>query len=147
MGEYKKFSQATYDEEDDRACRAVLEYLSRQGSYAVRNPDKYGPDIILYDGYKPKFYIEVEVKKVWLHHTVGFPYPSVQLPERKRKLLSSGKPIEFWILRKDLKFAIVLSEYSIVDERLVEVPNVHISKGELFFQIPIEECNLIQLEE
>lgn len=145
MGVHKKFSEELYKESDDKACQAVLNYLNSQGSYAVRNPDKYGPDIILYIGFKPKYYIEVEVKKVWRKTQYVFPWPTIQLPERKKKFIGAGKPIEFFILREDLKMAVVIDELYIRDELLVEVPNSLESKGEYFFQIPIENTGLVRL--
>lgn len=151
---YKKFSPELYRENDSAACDAVLSHLTQQGSYAVRNPDKYGPDILLYRGFKPGFYIECEVKKVWrIPSSVRnpgddrgeFPYSSIQLPERKKKFLNSGLPIEFWILREDLKFAVIIAEESLSDERLVEVPNKYVAEGERFYQIPLSECQIKEL--
>lgn len=145
MGYYKKFSEQLYKDYDDQACNAVMEYQSSLGSYSMRNPDMYGPDIILYHGFKPKYYVEAEVKRNWKADHTDFPFSTVQLPRRKGKLIGLGKPIEFWILREDLKFAVVISEESVIEERLVEVPNKFQAQGEFFYQIPIEECHIVDL--
>lgn len=144
MGAYKKFNDQLYADNDTQACNAVLSYINSMGTYAVRNDDRYGPDIVVYAGFKPSFYAEAEIKRVWKPGT-EFQWGTVQLPERKAKFIGTGFPIEFWILRADLKAALVIPESSIYMERLVEISNVHIASGELFFQIPVGECILVEL--
>ena len=139
-GVRKKFSPTLYAENDQRARDVVLSFLMRGGSWVRRNDDLYGPDLILYAGHgcEPISYVEVEVKRVW---TAGpFPWSTIQIPERKGKLLREALPIEFWVLRADLKEAVIIPGYVVDSSSLVEVPNVLVSSGERFFRVPIEQC-------
>ena len=152
-GEYKQFSEELYKQNNSPAINAVLQYLSDIGLYGALNEDKYGPDIVMYSGYRKISYIEVERKRSWHTSTsdrntdrLGFPFPTVQLPERKGKFLRKRLPMEFWILNSTLNCAIIIPDYSISSSQLVEVPNSQLSSGELFYQIPIELCIMKSLE-
>lgn len=144
IGEYKQFDRDLYNKNNQAAVDAVLRHILLQGGYARSNYDLYGPDIQLYSGYKHYSYIEVEIKQIWT--TNPFPYETVQLPERKSKFLKLGKPLEFWILRSDLKFALVLADKLVEDSPLVEVPNKYVAAGERFFQVPVQQAILVELE-
>lgn len=139
----KQFDKALYDENDYRARLAVSTYLTSTGLHVVDNPDKYGPDLIIFQGFKPGRYVEVEVKRVWMGQV--FPWSSVQLPERKGKFLRKKLPIEFWILNNDLKFSLVIADKSLLKERIEVVPNKLVPAGEKFYRIPIAECMRVSL--
>lgn len=146
MGIYKKFSQEVYDQYDSSTCDVVMRYLAQQGYYCRRTPDQYGPDIEVYSGYRLAWHVEVERKLVW--KSGGFPWLTVQIPERKQKLLKySRKPLEFYVVSADLSQALVINGDSLDSSSLVEVPNSRISGGELFFQIPVEQATLVKLGE
>lgn len=147
MSVYKRFSEQLHRENDHAACQAVMNHINNQGLYAARNDDKYGPDVIIYSGFKPSYFIECEIKRVWKSHQDTLPWSTVHIPERKRKFINAGLPIEFWILREDLKFAVIVSESLIVDENLVEVPNVYNSSGEYFFTVNVSDCNLVEINQ
>lgn len=149
MASYKQFDEKLHSENDERACNAVLRYLiETQGLYAVRNDDKYGPDIIVFSGFrKPLCYVEPEVKLVWKSHQLDFPWDTVQVPSRKEKFTKLGLPIDFWILREDLKFALVISDKLLIESPLMEVPNRYNAQGEYFYQVNVDECQLKELEE
>lgn len=138
----KQFDQQLFDTNDIPARVAVIEYLT--GMYVVENEDKYGPDLVAYYGFKPAYYIEVEVKHNW-QKSAQFPFPTIQLPQRKEKFTKLDLPVEFWILRADLKAAMIIPDYVLSSSSLVEVPNRYVSEGEMFFQVPIENCILVEL--
>jgi hypothetical protein len=154
-GTYKQFDIELYRENDKRARAAVAEYLNGQGLYCHPNEDKYGPDLCVYTGYKHKYYVETEVKLAYRPPQSGvpdnwrgeFPFPTVQIPERKLKFTRSGKPVEFWVLSADLQFAIVISEEVLCSAPLVEVPNSLVASGEQFIQVPIEQVQILNLRE
>lgn len=145
MGAYKKFDQNLKDKYNGQSIEAVLRHLNDQGSFAKVNPEQYGPDIVLFSGFKPISYIEVEVVAKWFPDEEDFPWQLVHLPERKRKFLKAGLPIEFWRLRNDFKKAIIIPEETITEDRLVEVPNRFVPKGEFFFRVPVSECIMKEL--
>lgn len=145
MSKRKQFSQSDFDANDPPANRVVLEYINSSGLYGVRNEDLYGPDIIVYNGFKPSYYVEVEVKQVWRTDQDVFPWSEINLPERKGKFLKLGLPIEFWILRSDLQVAVIIPGETISSSSLVEIPNRVISSGEKFYQVSLNECILLDL--
>lgn len=146
MSRKKKFDEDLYSSNDERARATVFRYINEQGLYAVDNPDIYGPDIIVYSGLQPKYYIEVEVKQVWKNTEAGeFPYPTVQLPHRKKKFLDGPLPIEYWILSADCSHVLIIPDSVLNDSLLVEVPNKYVSEGELFYSVLLEQCILLEL--
>lgn len=143
-GKYKGFDEGLYKENDSRAVAAVLQYLLDQGLYGrINEEDIYGPDILMYSGYKKVSYIEAEVKRGW--HGSIFPFSTVQVPERKLKFTRKRLPVEFWILNSDCTSAVIIPDYALTSSPLVEVPNSMISNGEKFFQVPLDQCNVISL--
>lgn len=148
MGTRKTFSPELYAENDARAIAAVLTHLHELGSFATKNDELYQPDILLFGlGFRKISYIEVEIKYNWNRSgpSGSFPFRTVQLPERKGKYLRKQLPIEFWILRPDLKYAIIIPDTAVTKDRLVEVPNKLVKQGELFYQIPVDECSQLEL--
>lgn len=140
MSGRKQFDPELFAENDMRARAAVLGYLHSEGIHAIENPDLYGPDLIIYSGYRPISYSEVEIKRVWRQEDGTFPWPTIQLPERKAKFLRKRLPVEFWILNSTCTYAVVIPETELSSSILKEVPNSQVAEGERFFQIPIENC-------
>lgn len=139
-GTHKKFSQEDYNNHNAPAVNAVLDYLDSQDIWAKENDDRYGPDIVVWEGLRPKRYIEVEQRKLW--KTGPFPeaWSPVHIPERKGKYLKLGLPFELWVLSMDLKFCTVIPDYVIERGELMEFSNSRIKSGELFYHVPLEEC-------
>jgi hypothetical protein len=143
MSAYKKFDQDLFDKNDQAARLAVLSHLDSAGLYATENPDKYGPDLILYRGLKPLSYIECEIKRVW--SGPNLPWDSVQLPVRKSKFLDLVIPTEFWILNLELTHCIIIPEAVLAQVPRKEVRNKYIDRGEMFWQVPLDMCILREL--
>lgn len=133
-GVFKPFSKALYSE-FDKAKGSVLDFLGESWSI---NPDQYGPDLT--DGVK---WVEVEIKTHW-KTPPKFPYPTVQLPERKGKWKHLN--IEYWILNPEATHAVVIPASALLEEFLIEVPNKYVVSGEKFYQIPIELCKILNLK-
>lgn len=150
----KPFDEKLFAENDARARAAVMAALNQDGIYAQPNPDKYGPDLEVYVGFKHKYYIECEIKRVWKSEYNVFPWSTVQVPERKLKFARLGnitpsgrfppahtwKECEYWILREDCQIAVIIPESILSLSKLVEVPNSQIASGEKFFQVDINQC-------
>lgn len=145
MSTRKPFDRGMFDATDNPAREAIRDYIGRSGLYVRDNPDTYGPDLIVYKGFKPLSYVEVEVKLVWKPEQYEFPWDTIQLPERKLKFLNLGLPIEFFILRADLEKAVLIPDYVVAKSPVEEVRNKYVKAGELFCRIDIRECQVIDI--
>lgn len=135
-GRYKKFEPGLYTQYDGPAKVAVATHLKIMGHEVTVPPENYGPDLHSTYLYR-KMYHEVEVSQMWF--TAEHPWAAGSVPERKKRLLSKlyGCELFFWMLRKDLKRALVFpSTIMNTDDWLVEVPNKKIESGEYFYRPP-----------
>jgi hypothetical protein len=150
-GKRKPFSKSLHGAHDDKARKAAIEFFTRKGFHAIENPNTKGVDILVFD---PKnndthhvhFYVEVEVKNNWAAKT--FQYDTLQIPERKGKYLEMyGDKILYMIFSKDLTQALIADSVSFKSAKLKEVSNKYMYSGEYFFQVPVKDCELVQMEE
>lgn len=136
-GSYKPFDEDLYNKFDGPAKQAVSNHLSLCGYAVFVPPENYGAD--LYSEFKEiRIYHEVEVSQGWEKNE--HPYPKGSIPERKIRLVNRhmNEPLYFWMLRADLKRALVFPGFRLRDRFLVEVPNKMIPEGEMFYRIPKE---------
>lgn len=145
IGAYKQFDQQLHSEVDHIANEIVIQFLSDNGIYAIRNSDIYGQDILVFLGYKHNRFIEVEVKRSWKAHQDKFPWEFINLPERKEKFLRTRKDVEFWILREDMKAVVIIPGAAVKQAEKVEVSNKYTASGELFFKVPIDKCEIMYI--
>lgn len=145
MSTRKPFDKKMFDATDNPAREVIRDYIGRSGLFVRDNPDTYGPDLIVYKGFKPLSFAEVEVKLVWKPEQNVFPWDTIQLPERKLKFLNLGLPIEFFILRADLERAVLIPDYVVSKSPIEEVKNKYVKVGELFCRIDIRECQVIDI--
>ena len=147
MSKKKQFSSDLHSRNDVPAREAVLTHFRILGLHCRNNPDQYGPDLLYYGtGFRTQKYIEVEIKHSWPADSPEFPFPTVQVPERKMKFCRGRTPIEFWILRADRKRAMIIPGSVLRSSPSTEVPNKYMSKGEFFRQVPVSHCTQIELE-
>jgi len=134
---HKRFDLDMFDLTDRPAREATKQYLSRKGYTAIDNPDKYCADLIIED----LCYIECECKLVWKGSR--FPWPSVHLPQRKKKFAKLEMPVRFYIWNKEYSHAMRILGEQLTDDKLIEVPNRMIAKGEYFYDIPTNEIHIV----
>jgi len=145
MMKTKRFSKGLFVKYDKLARQATIDYLKNIGFSAVENEDKYAQDLIVVgeiDTYPEKYFVECEVKAVW--KGTDFPYPNVQLAYRKKKFFS--KPTQFFIWNEGCDRAATFWSHDVKPLTPVEVHNVHIAKGEYFYQIPLDLVTFVQLD-
>ena len=144
----KVFDQCLFDRYDQAAVDAVIQELDQVGILARRNDDKYGPDIVVWQGFRPVSYLEVEVRSGWKKGHWPERWNPVHIEERKLKYFELEFPCELWILNVSLKNALIVPDYvvnSSKDQELREIPNALVPSGEKFLTVNTEECIMKEL--
>jgi len=129
----KPFEQELHDLYDTPAKEAVAAFVERKCGVMVQaNPDQYGVDLLVLKRGKLIGTIEVEVRQ-W--HPC--PYPTIHVPERKRKFFSENSL--FFALTKEMTHAYWIQMKDIEQYPVKEISNYKIPRGELFFDIPTDQ--------
>jgi hypothetical protein len=136
---YKVFQKKDFDQCDGIARETAKKFWYTMGYVCKDNPDEYGVDLIV-EGNNKRFYCEVEVKKAW--HGVQFTFPTIHLPVRKAKFFT--KPTQFMVFNNSLTHAAVIGRKTVMDSPQVVVPNIKISAGEKFYDIPANKAHFVQ---
>ena len=136
----KPFEQDIHDKYDEPAKEAVAKFVWEKCDVEViPNDDQYGVDLLVMNGDKQIGSIEVEVRQ-W---SPNYPYPTIHVPERKEKFF--GDNTLFFALTKDMKHAYWIETKFIKQYPLREVRNVKVASGEMFFDVPTNEFNYVEL--
>lgn len=128
---------------NDLAKHIIIYDFERTGWLDVHvNPDDYGPDLIATSGRTgAKWTIEVEVKHNW--ETGRFPYKTIHISNRKRKY---NNPHHMHVTcNTDWTYYIIVPPSALQDSRTV-IKNTSLSEQELFQEIPLTECQIIERE-
>ena len=137
----KLFEQELHDLYDAPAKEAVAAFIEKQCGVTVQpNPDKYGVDLLVLKDDKLIGTIEVEVRQ-W--HPC--PYPTIHVPERKRKFFSENSL--FFALTKTMTHAYWIQMKDIDQYPVKEISNYKVREGELFFDIPTDKFRYVDLNE
>lgn len=142
---YAKFDQERYDEFDGKAKNALVSYLEQEGHTIKRVIEDYCADVVsIKDG--ETFYSEAEVKTPW---EAEWPteWKELRIPGRKARLLQKHATITFYVFRGDLQECWVVRGDQLTLDSLKEAYGPKITKGELFFHIPVNEAKLIRYDE
>jgi len=93
----KKFDPSLYDKYDDVGRTVVKNYFkSKLNIDAIDNSDLYGVDLILTKNNTVVGYAEVEVRNNW--DKDNFPFDTLNVPSRKKKLLENELPTCYNVL-------------------------------------------------
>jgi len=137
----KPFEQELHDLYDAPAKEAVAAFIEKKCGVTVQpNPDKYGVDLLVMKDDKVVGTIEVEVRQ-W--HPC--PYPTIHVPERKRKFFSENSL--FFALTKTMTHAYWIQMKDIDQYPVKEISNYKVREGELFFDIPTDKFGYVDLNE
>ena len=138
----KEFSEGLYKRFDHPAKMAVSRLLKKRG-HTVMDDEDYGADLCSFKNGKPLRH-ETEIKQVW---DGAWPpmWKTIQIPERKVRLLDNCKDLFFWIIKEDLTQAWVIHSDKVREAPRRMVRNKYIASGEYFMQVPIEDATLVDL--
>ena len=138
----KTFSKALFDENDSIAKEAVRGFLEDSWGHPVTEGSQFEVDLIIWENDNICGYVEVERRHNWED---TFPFPTLHIPERKRKFFTLDQPSLLFAVRKDCKAAIFVPG-EIVLRCPVKMLDNKFCFQEPFFIVPIEYCMLVDLE-
>lgn len=141
---YKKFAQfspAAYQSCDGVAKDIIRRHLNSSGMYALAGETQDADVRAL-----KRIYYEGEIKQGWIG---DWPenFATVDIPYRKKRILQKHKGFEifFWVISGDLKHAWEVPGEALKAEYVSRKDTTR-SMGEAFYQVPLIECRLIDLE-
>lgn len=132
----KPFEQEIYDEVDGRSKDAVVSYLNGIGVH-TNTTETFGADIM---ALHPMWH-ELEHRH---EYEDKFPWDTVHVPYRKKRLLN-GKRGFYWVINREYTKALIIDSKHMKDKYVVEVPNNKVESGELFYDIPIKFAQEVTL--
>jgi hypothetical protein len=139
----KHFSQDLHDKYDEIGKAAAKKLFKRWNINLKDNPDKYGIDLIAYQNEELYGYVEVEVRESWKEKQ--FPFSTLNIPCRKRKLLETASNNCLVAFNADCSMAFVCKDWTILFSDIEEVKNKHLKKNEFFFKVPINQIQLVKV--
>ena len=144
---YKPFNQAVFDECDPVSRTKVIEWLKRVHHLdAIGNPNMFGVDLVVFDRFVPKWYVEVEMR-LWRENLHHCPYPTIHVPLRKNKLFDNDLPTFMCVVNHYQKWAYWINSERIMESPVIEVKNRAVAKDEYFYDVPTDAWRLFELDE
>ena len=136
----KAFEQYQWELFDAPAKEVATKFWMDLGYECIENPDDYGIDLLV-KGKGKEFGCEVEVKLGWHGPTFNFPNPHICC--RKKKFMSP--PSMFMVMNNSLTHGAIVSSKLILQSPIIEVKNMTVPTGERFFDVPVDDINVINL--
>ena len=133
----KKFDKTLHDQYDDIGREVVKNYFSSKLNITAKdNPNIYGVDLILYRDAEVIGYAEVEVRNNW--KSDAFPYDTLNVPYRKKKLLDNDKPTFFFSVNCIKTRMFCCKAEDILACEVKENRNKYVKDNEYFYKVPVD---------
>lgn len=140
----KKFDQQLHNEYDNVGREIVKKYFKEKTKFiAEDNPNEYGVDLLLFNKDKLVGYAEVEVRKNW--NSNEFPFETLNVPLRKKKLLINDLPTYFFSINYIHTKMFCCESEIILNSQIQENKNKYVKSNEFFYKVPINELRLITI--
>ena len=137
----KKFSKELWEAYDAQGRDIVrnLNYFTDAGEVLSDHPNRYEIDLIDDDA---QVVVEVEVRPVW--RTKNFPYDSLNVPERKGKMLrkwvDKGYTVKFAAVNKNGDRVAIVDGPDVLGSPLQKSWNKYARGGsERFYKVPLDK--------
>lgn len=132
--EYKPFSPGNYEKYSPLE-KQTIEKINLNNYSIMKNPDKYGIDLLI--TYKDKIIAGLEVESHAKYWENEFPFKTVHFLGRKKKYKENNN---FYIMiSAECKNCVLLPFNELLDEYLV-IQNNESCKNEPIYDIPKEKC-------
>lgn len=143
----KEFNQESYDRSDFEAKEILTQYLESKGYKILNIEEDFNHDVVAEYNKKPALF-EVEFKTGYpFTSRQTFPFSTVSFLGRKKRL-HDIQPFTYVIICKETNWAVAARSGTIFNDHYIETLEVDSidRKGEdLFFRVPKESCNFIDL--
>jgi hypothetical protein len=140
----KRFDQSLHDQYDNAGREVVKTYFhNRLDIDAKDNPNEYGVDLLLYRNDKLIGYAEVEVRNNW--KTDAFPYDTLNVPYRKKKLLDNDLPTFFFSVNNIRTRMFCCKAEDVLNCEIKENPNKYVKSDEYFYKVPVSILKTIDI--
>ena len=139
----KQFDTELHEHYDEIGrLRAYKLFKQLYGIELIDNPDEYAVDLIAMKNNKIVGYVEVEIREAW---DGLFLYDTLNIPSRKKKLLTNNLPTVLLAFNKQGTFCFICKDQTVLASPLVEIPNKYMATGEFFYQVPVNKIRLITI--
>lgn len=146
--EARKFSQTSYNANDDWAKQQFIPYLEKKNYTIVSSEEDYSHDLktISPEGKEVLFELEVKIGYPF-KSSKSFPFDSVSFTGRKERL-HLDKEFHYVIICKETKWAVTATSDKIYKKDYIEEISIDMStrRGtDKFFRVPKEQCKFFNL--
>ena len=139
----KQFSNNLHDTYDDLGRFRAYKLFNKYFDVELQdNQDTYGVDLVAYRDNQKVGYVEVEVRAAW---DGLFPFDTLNIPYRKKKLLENNLPTVLVAFNKQGTLAYICKDITVLNSPVVEIKNKYMAKGEMFYQVPLDKIKLVTL--
>ena len=136
----KAFEQEQWELFDAPAKEVATKFWIDLGYECIEKSNDYGIDLLV-KGKGKEFGCKVEVKLDW--HGPTFNFPTLHICSRKKKFMSP--PSMFMVMNNSLTHGAVVGSKLVLQSPIIEVKNMTVPTGERFFDVPVDNINIINL--
>ena len=154
----RPFDRQSYNENDARAKKAMVNYLTVNNFTDIVDKEDYYFDVSAnkkVKGKDEKFFFEVEIKNQWDSYWPET-WEEVRIPERKQRLINRKEKdypdhdLYFVVFNTTCKQAWFIKDSLVNESSVGKIQNSKQPKGsphlaEPFFHIPVDKAKLIQI--
>ena len=149
----RTFDRKSYNENDARAKKAMVNYLTAENFTDIVDKEDYYFDVSA-NKKDEKFFFEVEIKNQWGDYWPNS-WEEVRIPERKQRLINRKEKdypehdLYFVVFNTDCTQAWFIKDKTVDESSVGTIQNSsrtgepHLA--EPFFHIPVEKAKLIQI--
>jgi len=90
------------------------------------------------------YYIDVEIRGNWLWPQTTFPFPTIHVPRRKRRMVLNRQPFFYFVVRLDCMRLASVPGSIIMDSEILRSKNKYDNAE--FYNVPVENLRYWDLE-
>ena len=91
------------------------------------------------------YYIDVEIRENWIWPQMTFPFPTIHVPRRKRRMILNRQPFFYFAVRQDCRMVASVPGSIIIDSEILRSKNKYDNAE--FYNVPVENLRYWELED